>query len=91
MPTSDGGNDGPPTASGPTGYTGSQFGRDLGFGLMNMPFSPVANMVGHAITGVELEAIDNTFDNLPTTTGGGASSAGTGVSPTGDDTTGTPF
>jgi hypothetical protein len=72
-------------------YGGSQFGRDLGFGLMSMPFSPVANMLGHALTGIELEAIANEFDNLPTVTGDGESSMGSGVSPTGDDVEGTPF
>jgi hypothetical protein len=72
-------------------YGGSQFGRDLGFGLMSMPFSPVANMLGHALTGIELEAIAKEFENLPTVTGDGESSMGSGVSPTGDDVEGTPF
>lgn len=80
-------------------YYGSQFGRDVGFGLANMPFSPVMNLIGEGIISNEIDAISRSFENLPTTTGGdsggdsgGGSSMGAGQSPTGDDTGyGTPF
>jgi len=50
-------------------YGGSQFGRDIGFGLMSLS-NPIANFIGRAITGNEIDAIDRGFSNLPTTTGG---------------------
>lgn len=77
-----------------SGYTGSQFGRDVGFGLANMPFSPVMNLIGEGIISNEMDAINRSFSGLPTTTGGdsgGGSSMGTGQSPTGGDVSGTPF
>lgn len=84
-------------------YGGSQFMRNLGFGLMSMPMSPISNLVGYGITGNEIDAIDRGFSNLPTTTGGNdswlssdgnennGSDMGRGESPTGDDVSGTPF
>jgi hypothetical protein len=53
----------------PSNYTGSQFGRDLGFGLANMPLSPLSNLIGEAILSNEIDAIDRSFDNLPETRG----------------------
>jgi len=59
-----------PVTGEPVDYTGSQIGRDIGFGLYGMPFSPVSNLVGAAMLDNEIRAIDRTYDDLPTTRGG---------------------
>jgi len=65
----DGGGRDPVTGQ-PSDYTGSQFGRDIGFGLYGMPLSPISNMVGAAMLDNEIAAIDSTYDDLPVTRGG---------------------
>jgi len=64
------------TNTGQSNYTGSQFGRDVGFGLYGMPFSPMANLAGAAILDNEIRGIERSYNDLPVTTGGDGNGGG---------------